>query len=178
MKIESCKTPRRFFARSISRLVGATALALALASGCAAPASVEGIFSQVPFEFDDPKPAIRVDNRGDQIYLVISEETATTLTVAQLRLPTTDLRPGDSFAFGEDDRSDVDAHLHMARGQVEVTYLSDGTRIVNARNSTMADAAEGTVTIDAADDYLAGSFRGTLEDGGEVTGRFAIEMPQ
>lgn len=182
MKIERCKTPRRFspntISRLASRLVGATVLALAFASGCAAPASVEGIFSEVRFEFDDPKPAIRVDDRNDQIYLVISEETSTTLTLAQVRIPTTDLRAGDTFVFGNDNRSDVDAHLHMTRGDIEVTFLSNGTRLVNSQNNTKANSAEGTLHIDAADDYLAGSFRATLEDGGEVDGRFAIEMPQ
>ncbi len=176
MKNESCKTPRPFFLNSAARLAALAILTLGVASGCAAPASVEGVLSEIEFAFEDPRPAVRIDGRGDQIHLIISEETSTTLTVAQVRLPTTDVVAGETFSFGDDENSTESAHLHMSRGDVEVTRMSNGTRVVSSRNNTVADSVSGTITIDEVDGVLAGSFTATLEDGGDIDGRFVIEV--
>ena len=168
MKKGSCKGAAAIFGLRLT----AMAFALVSAVGCAA-SSVEGNFADLEVTIVDPGALLRVDGRGNQIHVMISEESTSTVTTALLRLPTSAVAAGEQFSFGDDDHSAETAHLQMSRGSLVVTEQG-GSRVTYSMNPVISESVSGTVVLQQVDETFAGTFHAVLEDGGEVDGQFTI----
>lgn len=160
-----------------SRLMAVCA-SLGLAA-CAAPASVEGVFSGDGFRLDCETPLAKPTASGRDMLVVLAETDGETLRTVSVRLPrTAELSHGEPLAVGnggDDARPSVDVVV----GDLVVDTRSDGVQILSSENAVRAASAGGTLTLDErtgasadAPAELAGSFHVDLDDGGYLEGTF------
>lgn len=161
-----------------SRLLAVCA-SLGLAA-CAAPASVEGVFSGDGFRLDCETPLAKPTASGRDMLVVLAETDGETLRTVSVRLPrTADLPLGEPLAVGSGDGDDPRPSVDVVVGDLVVDTRSDGVQILSSENAVRAASAGGSLTLDErtgasadAPAELAGSFRVDLDDGGYLEGTF------
>ena len=158
-----------------SLLSAASLLVLLLSVGCSAPAWVQGVVNDSDFAVTDAAPVSRVDTRNDEINVVISEEDADQLRLVTFTLcDASQLVVGKTYPIGTEE--DGRTFLRVSQGDLDISYRSDGARIVSSVNNVFTGSVSGSVTIDSLDGVIAGTFSAELSDGGHVEGQFATSQ--
>lgn len=149
--------------------------ALAVASACSAPATVEGVFASDAFRLESQDPLTKPTASGRDMVVVLSQADSETLRTVTMLLPQIAGLPlGETLDVGTGDFGDDRPSLEVAQGDLLVETRSDGVDIISSTNNVFANATGGSFTLDdrSADGTLAGSFSVDLDDGGFLEGSF------
>ena len=158
----------RCLASRIAQL--AMVLGMALATGCSAPAIVQGIVASQDYVIQDNNPSLRLV--GGQMHVVLNEEDGDLLRVVTLEVSNLDTLPlGEEVAFGDDEDA---PSVSVSQGDLVVIERADGARIVSSENNTFYDVTSGTLTVHDRDELVNGEFTLELADGGHLEGSFSL----
>lgn len=161
---------------TMKRIAGAVAVMVAIGlAGCAAPATVEGVFSGDSFRLESSTPLTKPTASGRDMIVVLSQVDSETLRTVSLTIPKfADVPLGEPLDVGTGAYGDDRPSLEVAVGDLLVETRDDGVEIISATDAVVAGTTGGTLTLDdrGADGSLAGSFTVDLDDGGYVEGTF------
>jgi hypothetical protein len=153
---------------------GAMLLA-ALATACAAPATVEGVFGGDSFRLESTTPLTKPTASGRDMVVVLSQVESETLRTVTLVLPHVASLPlGKPLDVGTGAYGDERPSLEVAVGDLLVETRADGVEIISATDAVIAATTGGTFTLDdrSAEGDIAGTFDVELDDGGYLQGTF------
>jgi hypothetical protein len=156
-------------------LVIAAALGMA---ACAAPASVEGVFSGDGFELHCDSPLSKVNESGRDRVVVMSDHDTETLRAVNVNLKhVAELPLGQLIEVGTGARDDERPVVDVVVGKLVIDTRDDGVEILSSEDPTQATSVAGSLTIDERDDdVIAGSFHVDLDDGGYLEGSFVAPV--
>jgi hypothetical protein len=162
-------------------LVNTTRLALpiilaSLSAACAAPGSVEGVFSDAEFRLECEKPLSKATASGRDKIVVLAEFDTETLRTVSIGLPHfAELPVGEELAVGSGAPDDQRPSVDVVVGALHVDTRSDGVEVLSPSDPVRAASLAGSLTLDEKDDELvAGSFQVDLDDGGFLEGTFVV----
>jgi hypothetical protein len=148
----------------------ATLLALAVMTGCSAPAFVQGVVASEDYVIQDNNPSMRV--AAGEMHVVLNEEDGDQLRVLTLEVSDLDAYPlGEEVAFGSDENAPA---VTVSQGDLQVIERADGARIVSSENNVFHEVVSGTLTIHDRDELVNGEFTLELADGGHLEGSFSL----
>jgi hypothetical protein len=141
---------------------------------CAAPASVEGVFSGQKFRLDSDAPLSMPTASGRDMVVVLSQFDTETLRTVSVKIPAYASLPlGEALAVGTGAYGDERPSIDVAVGVLLVETRPDGAEILSATDAEVATTVAGTFTlVDVSDAAIAGAFRVDLDDGGYLEGSF------
>lgn len=134
--------------------------------GCAAPASVDGVFHNSSFQVHAADPLMKATASGRDKLVVLSEHDSETLRAVNLTLVGV-----DDLAL--DTPAPIGDGVEAIEGHVVIDTRADGVEVVSSENDTRAQSTGGTVTLtERTADALSGTFQVDLDDGGYLDGVF------
>lgn len=162
---------------AMSRLLAVCA-SLGLAA-CAAPASVEGVFSGDGFRLECEVPLAKSTEPGRDTVVVLSDHDAETLRTVSIHLPDRASLPlGKAVAVGPRAVGAVQPAVEVVVGDLVVDTRADGVEILSSENAVRASSVGGTLILDEASSDLAGRFLVDLDDGGYLEGAFVATVAE
>lgn len=136
---------------------------------------VEGVVDESAFLLRDNAPVARWSH-DQELMVVLSETDESALRVVTLHVPEVmDTEGVSSIRFL--DTQPGAPRIDVAFGPLEVTYRSDGTRIVSTATPRFIAVQDGDLQVERVGEALLGEFRGQLVDGGWLTGSFVVDLP-
>ena len=143
---------------------------LVVGSGCAAPASVQGVFHNQDFSVTCLTPQVNRIEANPIVDAIFAEtENGRMRTVVLTLDPTQPRNAGGSIAI-----DGTHAQLTVSEGPLVVETVSDGRTIISSDNATQASSTKGSVELTSVEP-LSGRFVADLDDGGHVVGVFDVD---
>ena len=143
---------------------------LVVGSGCAAPASVQGVFHNQDFSVTCLAPQVnRIESSPILDAVFAQTENDRMRTVVLTLDPTQPLGAGGTIAL-----DGLQAQLTVSEGALVVETVSDGRTITSSKNATHASSTTGNVVLTSLEP-LSGRFAVDLDDGGHLEGVFDVD---
>ena len=152
-------------------------LCLAALAGCGEQNNiVEGELVDTPFAIADENPAIRMNEVDDHLMVSMSEESGNEVSMVLIQIPNLrerkllqDIPVGNGLAADE-----TQPWIEVSRGLKQVSYRSDGARILAMEVVDFARSLSGTVKLFETGERISGYVDIQLELGGYLEGVFTV----
>jgi hypothetical protein len=153
--------------------------ALTCFSGCMTTDNlVEGQLVAEHFMIEDANPAFQMNSKDGHVMVSLSQENGDSVSMVLIQIPNYEslpLRTPIHVGTGMD--SDRERPwTEVSRGLKEITYRSDGARILAMEVNDFARSHSGTVELYENRDEIRGFVDVQLDEGGYLQGVFTVKV--
>jgi hypothetical protein len=148
-------------------------------TGCMTPDNlVEGQLVAEHFLVEDANPAFQMNSKDGHVMVSLSQENGDAVSMVLIQIPNYEEQPlRTPIRVGTGMDSDRERPwTEVSRGLKQITYRSDGARILAMEVNDFARSHSGTVELYENRDEIRGFVDVQLDEGGYLQGVFTVKV--